>query len=320
MATVLVQSNSSASAAFGQQVEGSVRPPAEQVVMDQVRTHLATLGTTEHCVPVSLRLPFLTSNVNINLPCSTSMHDILTMVYSLVPQSALRIVSFPSGRSLAPCTTLRRLYIVGSSVDLSILASLPGGKGGFGSMLRAQGGKMSARKRSGEEDTSACRDLSGRRLSVKRDAERLAAYIQAQPERQRALDERHQARYQKLEKMLGRTPQTQRDFQDAADRITNDETALASATEFDQDFEDRGSTSQAATTNKGKGKGKDNVDDSMPKTRLNDHKFVEQSRQAVAGARNAVAMAMAKKRKNARPFSNGAPAAAFPSAPSPSHL
>lgn len=50
-----------------------------------------------------------------------------------------------------------------------VRATLPllGGKGGFGSMLRAQGGKMASQKTTNFE---SCRDLSGRRLKTIHDA------------------------------------------------------------------------------------------------------------------------------------------------------
>ena len=51
----------------------------------------------------------------------------------------------------------------------NLLLRLPGGKGGFGSMLRAQGGKMAAHKTTNFE---ACRDLSGRRLKTVNDAKK----------------------------------------------------------------------------------------------------------------------------------------------------
>ncbi|KAI9366045.1 telomere stability and silencing-domain-containing protein [Zopfochytrium polystomum] len=59
---------------------------------------------------------------------------------------------------------------------------LRGGKGGFGSMLRAQGGKMSSQKTTNFE---ACRDLSGRRLKTVNDAKKLAEYMAKEPERKR---------------------------------------------------------------------------------------------------------------------------------------
>ncbi|KAJ3077255.1 hypothetical protein HK102_005273 [Quaeritorhiza haematococci] len=64
----------------------------------------------------------------------------------------------------------------------NMLVRLRGGKGGFGSMLRAQGGKMASQKTTNFE---ACRDLSGRRLKTVNDAKKLADYLEKEPERQR---------------------------------------------------------------------------------------------------------------------------------------
>ncbi|KAF9574486.1 hypothetical protein EC968_006291 [Mortierella alpina] len=49
----------------------------------------------------------------------------------------------------------------------SLSLRMNGGKGGFGSMLRAQGGRMSSQKTT---NTDACRDLSGRRIKTVNDA------------------------------------------------------------------------------------------------------------------------------------------------------
>jgi len=50
-----------------------------------------------------------------------------------------------------------------------LTARLSGGKGGFGSMLRAQGGRMSSQK---STNTDACRDLSGRRIKTVNEAKK----------------------------------------------------------------------------------------------------------------------------------------------------
>ncbi|KAF9961545.1 hypothetical protein BGZ65_010522, partial [Modicella reniformis] len=63
---------------------------------------------------------------------------------------------------------------------------LSGGKGGFGSMLRAQGGRMSSQK---STNTDACRDLSGRRIKTVNEAKKMAEYMQKEPERERAKKE-----------------------------------------------------------------------------------------------------------------------------------
>lgn len=57
---------------------------------------------------------------------------------------------------------------------------LNGGKGGFGSQLRAQGNRMSSKKRAGNYE--ACRDLSGRRLRSVKEAQIISDYIKRKPE------------------------------------------------------------------------------------------------------------------------------------------
>ncbi|KAJ3225765.1 hypothetical protein HK099_006265 [Clydaea vesicula] len=72
---------------------------------------------------------------------------------------------------------------------LFLTTSLPilGGKGGFGSMLRAQGGKMNSKKTT---NFDACRDLSGRRLKTIKDAQELANFLEKEPERKRKREEK----------------------------------------------------------------------------------------------------------------------------------
>lgn len=57
---------------------------------------------------------------------------------------------------------------------------LVGGKGGFGSQLRAQGNRMSSKKRAGNYE--ACRDLSGRRIRTVNQAKLINEYLQRKPE------------------------------------------------------------------------------------------------------------------------------------------
>ncbi|KAJ3103008.1 hypothetical protein HDU97_010446 [Phlyctochytrium planicorne] len=71
---------------------------------------------------------------------------------------------------------------------------LRGGKGGFGSMLRAQGGKMASKKTTNFE---ACRDLSGRRLKTVNDAKKLAEYLEKEPERKKKRSEMLQKKIEK---------------------------------------------------------------------------------------------------------------------------
>lgn len=68
-----------------------------------------------------------------------------------------------------------------------------GGKGGFGSMLRAIGAQI-------EKTTNreACRDLSGRRLRDINEEKRLKAWLEKQGEREREAEERKKRKIEKL--------------------------------------------------------------------------------------------------------------------------
>ncbi|TPX48392.1 hypothetical protein SeMB42_g00027 [Synchytrium endobioticum] len=80
--------------------------------------------------------------------------------------------------------------------QLAVIYRCRGGKGGFGSQLRAQGGRMASQKSTNFE---ACRDLSGRRLKTVNDAKSLAEFIAREPERER---DRQQRINQKIEEGL----------------------------------------------------------------------------------------------------------------------
>lgn len=58
---------------------------------------------------------------------------------------------------------------------------LLGGKGGFGSQLRAQGNKMSSKKRAGNYES--CRSLNGQRLRVQKQTKMVEEYLAREPER-----------------------------------------------------------------------------------------------------------------------------------------
>ncbi|ORX50160.1 hypothetical protein DM01DRAFT_1290764 [Hesseltinella vesiculosa] len=54
-----------------------------------------------------------------------------------------------------------QLFTTSNTEQLSVHLRLRGGKGGFGSLLRSQGGRMNSQKTT---NFDACRDLQGRRL------------------------------------------------------------------------------------------------------------------------------------------------------------
>ncbi|KAF2257424.1 hypothetical protein BU26DRAFT_514109 [Trematosphaeria pertusa] len=77
-------------------------------------------------------------------------------------------------------------------LPLRLTVPLCGGKGGFGSILRAQGGRMSSRKKKQNGDANASsRNLDGRRLRTVAEAKALAEYLAIKPEMEkREKDER----------------------------------------------------------------------------------------------------------------------------------
>ncbi|XP_012149967.2 splicing regulator SDE2 [Megachile rotundata] len=76
---------------------------------------------------------------------------------------------------------------------VSIIPRLFGGKGGFGSMLRAIGAQI-------EKTTNreACRDLSGRRLRDINEEKRLKAWIEKQGNREKEAEERKKKKLERL--------------------------------------------------------------------------------------------------------------------------
>ncbi|CAL1715997.1 unnamed protein product [Somion occarium] len=158
-------------------------------------------------VLVSAFPPFNTLTVSV--PSDTSLidlYDLLTERYPQLPSNDsnnLDLVLSPHSGPIPPADT--RLYsLLGngreSLVSLRLIPRVRGGKGGFGSQLRAAGGRMSSQKTSNND---SCRDLSGRRLSTIKEAKKLAEYIESEPARKKAQQEAQRAKLEALEKKLG---------------------------------------------------------------------------------------------------------------------
>ena len=122
--------------------------------------------------------PFPT--LSISAPSDTTfadLYDLLTERYPSLPGSNgsdldLDLVLSPhSGPIPSGDTVLASLLNDGEEelVTLRLIPRLRGGKGGFGSQLRAAGGRMSSQKTSNND---SCRDLSGRRLSTIKEAKK----------------------------------------------------------------------------------------------------------------------------------------------------
>lgn len=189
--------------------------------------------------------------------------------------------------------------MVQQPVTLEVRMGMPGGKGGFGSQLRAAGGKMSS-NRNGAENRDSCRDLNGRRLSTVKQAQQLAAYLATQDERERAMDEAQKKKFAKLERMLGRKPRGEADFVEAAQRLHDEGDHLDDGSPDAQGESDRGEGSSRAVAEPLRGNTKAAAEGKGKKReRIEDPEYVEQSRAIVDNVRSAVASAMMKKKRKA---------------------
>ncbi|KAJ6639854.1 Replication stress response regulator SDE2 [Pseudolycoriella hygida] len=88
----------------------------------------------------------------------------------------------------------RRINEISPSFDIHANLRLVGGKGGFGSMLRAIGAQI-------EKTTNreACRDLSGRRLRDINEEKRLKTWLDAQKDRDQEIVDKRRKKIEKLQ-------------------------------------------------------------------------------------------------------------------------
>ncbi|KAL7273612.1 hypothetical protein RUND412_003516 [Rhizina undulata] len=142
-------------------------------------------------------------NYTLHLPASTQLSDVYNEVHSLLPAP-------PSNRRLLLSTTSGKIIPQHSTstledltaddfVTLRLHPTLCGGKGGFGSQLRAAGGRMSSRKKRGQqENNDSCRNLDGRRMRTVKEAKALAAYLEIKPEMDKKEKEARRERWKKI--------------------------------------------------------------------------------------------------------------------------
>jgi len=86
---------------------------------------------------------------------------------------------------------------LGNDEVIELVLGLPGGKGGFGSMLRALGNQI--QKTTNHE---AMRDLSGRRMRDINEEKRLKDYVSKKAEIEREKQEKKEAKLKKLHKLV----------------------------------------------------------------------------------------------------------------------
>ncbi|KAG6909933.1 hypothetical protein DXG01_014202 [Tephrocybe rancida] len=218
-------------------------------------------------------------SLTLTVPSSTPISDVPSFLqkrYHNLPfnDASRYVLSTHRGRAISPEAVISSLHADAETesistrnfVSLRLTPRLVGGKGGFGSQLRAAGGRMSSQKTSNND---SCRDLSGRRLSTIKEAKKLAEYLESEPDRVAAKAAAQKAKLEALERKLGIVP--------------------ASAS---------GSNSEV-----GSGEPPRNTGADQPpvlagtKHRFDDTEYLEQSRELTEGVKNAVSAALLLKKK-----------------------
>ncbi|KAI1189566.1 telomere stability and silencing-domain-containing protein [Nemania serpens] len=145
----------------------------------------------------------LPPTLSFPLPATSTTSDLRASIHKRLPQTDARfIITTISNKQLA----LRSNQHISDLCDVnddfvSLRLSLPlcGGKGGFGSQLRAAGGRMSSKKKKNQGDENgSSRNLDGRRLRTINEAKALAEYLALKPEMEQKEKEKRRARWQQI--------------------------------------------------------------------------------------------------------------------------
>ncbi|OQD74641.1 hypothetical protein PENDEC_c010G01366 [Penicillium decumbens] len=155
----------------------------------------------------------LPPTLSFTLPSTSSISDLTEKVASYLPSSlslqSLVLTTTNNKQIVSSADALQSLLAardgdLGASALLPLRLSVPlcGGKGGFGSQLRAAGGRMSSkRKRNQGDNNSSSRNLDGRRLRTVNEAKALAEYLAVKPEMDKKEKEERRRRWQAVVEM-----------------------------------------------------------------------------------------------------------------------
>ncbi|KAJ5168000.1 uncharacterized protein N7482_003594 [Penicillium canariense] len=148
----------------------------------------------------------LPSTLTFSLPSTASVSDLTDKVASYLPSSLSLerlILTTTNNKQISSSSSSLQSLITrddGSATALlpiRLSAPMCGGKGGFGSQLRAAGGRMASKnKRNQGDSNSSSRNLDGRRLRTVNEAKALAEYLAVKPEMDKQEKEERRRRWQ----------------------------------------------------------------------------------------------------------------------------
>ncbi|KAF2433067.1 hypothetical protein EJ08DRAFT_647482 [Tothia fuscella] len=148
----------------------------------------------------------LPSTLSLPISSSSTIGDLEQELLSHLPPSATNLTITTTSNKLLSSRRQEPINTLLTSnhdtiLPLRLSAKLCGGKGGFGSQLRAAGGRMSSRKKKGVDTTGSMRNLDGRRLRTVTEAKALAEYLALKPEMDKREKEERRKRWEQVVKL-----------------------------------------------------------------------------------------------------------------------
>jgi len=146
----------------------------------------------------------LPRTLNLQVPSTSTVGDVERLVTNRLPQNASNLnLTTTSNKLLSSHRKESVTNLLDSEEDsflpLRLSAGLCGGKGGFGSQLRAAGGRMSSRKKRNQgEQNGSSRTLDGRRVRTVTEAKALAEYLAIKPEMDKKEREEKRKRWEDI--------------------------------------------------------------------------------------------------------------------------
>lgn len=139
------------------------------------------------------------------LPVSpgTTISELRERIDERLPSTDSRLILTTISNKQLPLssdTPLSQYLSASDDEFLSLRLALPlcGGKGGFGSQLRAAGGRMSSRKKRNQDDHGSSRNLDGRRLRTVNEAKALAEYLAIKPDMEKKEKDKRRERWEQI--------------------------------------------------------------------------------------------------------------------------
>ena len=142
--------------------------------------------------------------ISIPTVASTTVEEFeIQLSYSLPETRNRLILTTTSRKDLSGFLSSSISSLLSCSNDtflpLRLSTELCGGKGGFGSQLRAAGGRMSSRRKKNQGDSnSSNRNLDGRRLRTVAEAKALAEYLALKPDMEKKEKEARRDRWEQV--------------------------------------------------------------------------------------------------------------------------